>query len=356
MALLLAEPFSHYLSATNTQEPDAVNDNAPAGTTVWAADNGQTNNTEGRYGARVISYNTGGRRLFMRPPSTPGTTVFMGASVKFDTDGGTYTSGQVLGVLNSGLTAYHWHLQMAASGNLYVFSAPSASIPIAVIPCPFSPNVWHRLEAKSLIDNAAGTIEIRVDGVTVYSGTGLDTRDGATTTIGAFGIGGVADNLYWEDFIAYDSTGSTFNDWVGDLRYEIQIPDADGATANWTPSASTNVSCIDDALGAHDSDTTYISSATTDQDNYASHAAVSATGNTGILFVELMALARADAAGDKIALLVDSGGTISAGVDQDLVNGSYRWRKRILETDPNTTAAWTVTNINNAVWGVRKRV
>lgn len=356
MALLLAEPFSHYLSGTNTQEPDAVNDNSPAGTTVWAADNGQTNNTQGRFGAQVMSYNTGGRRLFMRPPAAPSTTVFMGAAIKLDTNGGTYTSGEVFGVLNSALSGYHWHLQMAASGNLYVFAAPSASVPIAVIPCPFSPNVWHWIEAKSLIDNSAGTIEIRVDGVTVYSGTGLDTQTGGTTVIGAFGIGGVANNLYWEDFIAFDNTGATFNDWIGDLRYEIQIPDADGATANWTPSASTNVSCIDDPLGVHDSDTTYISSSTTDQDNYASHAAVSATGNLAILFVELMALARSDTTGDKIAMLVDSGGTVNAGVDQDLVSGAYRWRKKFWETDPNTSSAWTVSNINAAEFGVRKRV
>jgi hypothetical protein len=322
---------------------------------VWVlSSNGATDNTEGRFGERTFQWDAPARFFRIMVGTISGTTLIAGGHFKLDTGGALAGNSFMFGTFTSGGGAnYNWRIDVSQVGGLYIFDANDALI--ATIPYAVQSDVTHHLEVKVTHANA-GTMEIKLDGATIYNNGSIDTMRGASLDLQHVGLGGQERTISWSSLIVMDGSGSTFNDFIGDYRFELSAVDADGATANWTPSAGSNFQCIDDPVGNYDSDTTYISSSTTDQDNYASHDAVVASGNNGILFVELLALARADAAGDKIAMAVNSNGTINIGPDIDLVNGTYRWRKRIWETDPDTTAAWTVSGINAAEWGVRKRV
>lgn len=349
MALILAEPFSQYLSSAGTTEAGTANDD---GTTAWSSSSNSTDNTQGRFGARTLNMTTNGRTLRMRLGAIGATQIFGGAFKWDSSTSALPVSAQLLAGLTSGGAA-NWVINLGVGGSLYIFQAGGSTL-VGTVPSVVRSDVWHYLEVKVFNDNA-GTMVIRLDGVQIFSTSGIDFQNG-TLSAESLSLGGNADNVFWEDVIVMDSTGATFNDFMGDMRYEIALVDADGATANWTASAGTRWQTIDDPLGTHDADTTYISSNTTDQDNYSSHVAIAATGATVIHFAELLALARADASGDEIALAVVSGATTDIGADIPLVNGTYRWRKKIWTVDPNTAAAWTVANINAAEWGVRKRV
>lgn len=349
MVLLLIEPFSRYNAIADL---GTDNDNL---TTAWAIDGGTAlDTTGGRYGGRVLQIQQSGRSERLRLPTVTGNVIIMGAAVKFQAED---SSIAVPVALMWGSTAtsstIHWQLDLMAGGTLILRAAGGTAIAGNIARFALTHNCWHYIEVKVDCSNV-GSATVRVDGVDVITAAATDFQNGSAVFESVF-LTGNHNNVWWEDAIVMDGSGATFNDFKGDMRYEAQVPDTDGATANWTPLSSTNVSNIDDALAAYDDDTTYISSAVTDQDNYASHANIVASGASTILFASLFALARADAAGDKINVQVDSG-TVNRSADLALINGTYRWRWMNWIVDPNTAAAWTVANINAAVWGVRKRV
>lgn len=352
MALVLIEPYSRYAAVA-----DVGTDNDDL-TTQWAVDGSiSLNTTAGRYGGRVLEVNQPAREHRIRLGTISGTTLIVQAAIKFDASGSTTpTAASILRATTSSTATTHWQISVGMGGTLYIFSAGGSTL-VGTVFNAIQYDVWHYLEVKCVGDNS-GSMTIKIDGVQVFTISTTDFQNGSTT-FESIWLGGNHDNFYWEDVIVMDGSGGTFNDFMGDMRFEAAIPDADGATTQWTPSASTNISNIDDALAAYDDDTTYISEATTDDINLASHATISATNASTIHFSALFALARSDTTGDKIALVVKSGATTDAGADLALIgttSAAYRWRKKIWETDPNTAAAWTVANINAAEFGVKKRV
>lgn len=351
MALLVIEPYHRYAAIADL---GTDNDNVSA---AWVIDTGGSalDATGGRFSAKTLEFTRQGDAQTIRLPTVTGSTIIVAGAVKFDPSGSTAASvSTILRVTAStGATGIHAGISVTAGGNLYIFRN-GGSVLVGSVQAALQHDTWHYLEVKVDCSNS-GSLTIKVDGVQVFTVSATDFLH-STTDISAVMLSGNHDNFWWEDVVIMDGSGSTFNDFMGDMRFESTVPDADGATVDWTPSAGSNFQCIDDTLGAYNDDTDYISSSTTDQDNYASHSAISASGASTIHFAGLFALARADAAGDKLALHVDSGGTINRGADQALINGTYRWRKQVWETDPNTSSAWTVSNINAATFGVRKRV
>jgi len=218
---------------------------------------------------------------------------------------------------------------------------------------PMTTNVWHHLELKAFQDDSSGTFELRLDGVTVMSATGFDSNTSTSTPTIRFT--GNEETFLWEDILILDTTGSELNDFMGEMRYELVPVDGDGTIVNWTPTAGSNYQTIDEAIGSPD-DGDYISSSTTDQDNYATHEDATAPGHTAIYFAQLMVRTQADADGERIALQVNSDGTVDRGPDQNLVNGTWLYRREAWAVDPDTGLPWTLGAINAAEWGVRKRV
>jgi len=100
---------------------------------------------------------------------------------------------------------------------------------------------WSHVEIKLLRHASAGACEIRVNGVTVLSLTGL--------ALGASNIGqmfiGVnywnSDNInkgqtYYKDVVFWDTSGSYANDFLGGVAVHDVVPNAD-VDLNWTPSS-----------------------------------------------------------------------------------------------------------------------
>lgn len=356
MALILIEEYRRYAAVA-----DVGTDNDDL-TTQWSIDGGiALLSTGGRFSEQALQIQTTGRQELIRLGSgvVSGSTLIVGFAMKWSaSQSGNVVSRNNLLICRTSAAVDHWSIQLGQGGTLYILN--SAGTILGAYPLAIQPYCWHYIEVKvSMLDS--GSFNLKVDGETVVSALSGDFRAGTgnTSNIEQLSFRGNEDATVLSDIIIMDGSGSTFNDFMGDMRYEATVPDADGSTTQWTASAGSNYQCIDDALGAYNDDTDYISEGTTDDINMASHATISATNSTTIHFAALFALARSDGAGDKIALVVDSGGTVDTGADLALIgttSTAYRWRKKIWEQDPNTTAAWTVTNINNATFGVKKRV
>lgn len=326
-----------------------------SGATGWtdiASDNGYTTSGAGpdvlagigRFGDAAMNVDVA--RILSIPwnTKTADTTVIVGMS--FIINNNTTLSDVVLiaGATTSGGAVYHFSVKWSG-GYLRVFN--SAGTQVATGEC--QSGAYHTLEVKCLMTNS-GTITVRLNGVDICTAVASDFLN-TTTTLGFIQFLGGLGTVYLDWLYLLDSTGSELNDFLGDFRVEQVVPDADGVTALWTPSAGSNYQCIDDALGSYDDDSTYISSSTGSQDNLASHAAVSLTNLNSVKFVNLSALTRDDGSNDVALLMVNGVNTV---VSSTFTTGTaYGWRNYARATAPDTTAWGSASVINASEFGVR---
>ena len=366
MALVLAETFHKYVVAAAATDMAAANDDLASN--AWSVSNWGIS-ANGRFASsRVGIADSGTRtnRIRLGGFGISGTTLIVECSVRWDqVDAEAATNNAAPLIVITNTTATQFHACVGIVGGILTLHRQISftdardlnTSQIAVGNQRMSSGVWHRVQFKVDLVNS-GDATLKLDGVTIATASAQDFSHNTSATIDGIVLYGNQDNTYFEDLIVMDGSGAAFNDFKGDMRLELALPDANGATVQWTPTAGSNFQTIDDALplAAAAYDTDYISEATTDEVNLSSHAAITASGATTIHFAQLEVLGRADAAGDEVGLRVVSGATTDTGADMPLINGTYRWRRKHWTVDPNTSAAWTVANINAAEWGVIKRV
>lgn len=126
---------------------------------------------------------------------------------------------------------------------------------------------------------------------------------------------------------------------------------ADGATTNFTPSTGTNHAALVDESPPND-DTDYNQSSNVgDLDLY--EITDMAHTPASIFGVQINLNAKKDDAGTRsIAGVVRSGGTNYEGGAQAL-STSYAYYLDVRETDPDTSAPWTKTGVDNAQFGIK---
>ena len=212
------------------------------------------------------------------------------------------------------------------------------------VPGLFTSDNWYYIEVETVISDTVGVVRVYVNGTAVITLTGQDTKNGAATTVDNIIIqGGTTYNIqggtYWYDDLYVTDTSTK----LGESRVETLYPNADTAVKQWTPLTGTdNYAMVDEAQCDGDATYVYASSAATDNydfgnlsDNPASVRAVQA-----VTFAK-----KTDTSTRNIYLQTVSGATTSDGSAQALLS-TYTRFNRIMETDPNTAAAWTYTNVN----------
>ena len=207
---------------------------------------------------------------------------------------------------------------------------------------------WHYIEIKLNIHPTTGSYEIKVDGVTQLSNTGLETdtgRTGANIQMFSTGSGSVT---YLDDMYFCDNTGAQNNDFLGDCNVVAIDPNSD-VTTEWGSTGTPHYSEIDE--NPSDEDTTYIETG--------SPSAVDLWGfeNVTSLYGAIFGIqvcGESTRIGDAIDLRIVSGATTSddVGVDNTVYNDpDYVTYTRIVELDPNTSSTWTLSNLNAAQFG-----
>lgn len=216
------------------------------------------------------------------------------------------------------------------------------------------PNIWAYIEVKVKIHPTAGTLDIHVNGASVLSLTGLNTRQSANSSADRITfVGGLNDNTFLDDLYVLDNTGSNNTTFLGPQKITAIFPTGDHGTNQWAATGAGTTHADRVKENPHDSSTTYLSDATsgdTEEFDYAD------TGSevTSIKGVQVNTVFETDSGSAfSVKNHVSSGGTSSDDAGTAGTNGTYTTAVRVLETDPNTSALWTKTNLDAALFGVK---
>lgn len=209
---------------------------------------------------------------------------------------------------------------------------------------------WQHIEALVFFSQTVGTVEVRVNGVTALSLSGIDTVSSSLVECSQVAIGG-ANALYVtapggvDDVFCYDTTGSYNNTFIGDRRVLTLFPDSNTAQADWTVTgAATGYECIDEATP--DDDTTYIAAA--DGSGAISNFGVQnlPAGISAISAVVVVERARKTEAGvANTQTSIVSGASETAGADKPMTE-VYTYRQDVFQVDPVSGAPFTVSEVN----------
>jgi hypothetical protein len=268
---------------------------------------------------------------------------------------------QIWGLLKS--ASYGLRCYMNISGG-FDFVTDSGALASEVYSSPgglFQNDISQFIEWKiDLSNDAVGTITIQVNGVQVWTTTGIETfADGVgAPPYTGFLLGGAnfssGAEAYIDDWYLLDGTGSRLNDFLGDVRVEALEPTSAGGQQQWTLGAgSSHWSAVDDGA-APDDDTTYIESNTVAQvdTNVFEDSALPTTGT--VHAVQVTILAKKDQPGNRLlAAVTRQSATNYVGSNLAVNQDSYTFIEGGFDVNPATGVAWTITEVNNAEFGVK---
>ncbi len=218
----------------------------------------------------------------------------------------------------------------------------------------FNNSTWYLFEIRYKVDDSAGFVQIKVDGTLEIDYSG-DTKPGGDTAFDNLYLG-IEDYVhnYHDDLALNDTSGTEDNSWCGDGRVMMMKPNSAGDQTQLTPSAGSNYQCVDDV--PPNGDTDYVEGGTVDNyDLYHLTASGLASGST-ILRVWPVANARDTVAnGGKIKLGLKTNSTEYWGDDITLSTTYQNVGGTIHKTNPNTSAAWTISELDALQVGVKVR-
>lgn len=223
---------------------------------------------------------------------------------------------------------------------------------------------WYYMEVKVVVDSSpSGSVEIRVNEDVIYTNTGINTAENTTIAwdrvyFGVLNTGTGADRgIVFDDIYVCDGTGTINNDYLGDIQVRTVNPSGDGFYNTWSPTGAgtSNADRVNEGF-IWDDDTTYLSTATTNDRQTFTHDAVDFAGGT-IHGAQNDILHHAEDGEPRICNHVTRSGGVDADDTGETVDhhfGSderYMTTHRVWEVDPNTGAKWTQANLNSAEFG-----
>jgi hypothetical protein len=138
-------------------------------------------------------------------------------------------------------------------------------------------DTWYHFGWKVFVHRTAGTVEVRLNGETICNLTGVCTTNGLfrdnpdpyyfSGTIGAFGLGDLANAVIFDDLVVMDDVadgisdprlpgGGGFDKFIGPVEIKVRRPNGVGLLAEWTPTPTVpNWQNVDDPTP--DADATY---------------------------------------------------------------------------------------------------
>lgn len=227
----------------------------------------------------------------------------------------------------------------------------------AFIPHALEPDKWTYIEVRMKISNTAGEIEVKINGVQRLNLTSTDTQGDSGSTefdtvrmVGGEGLSNTDTSEQWfiDDFYALDASGSSNTTFLGPIKVESLFPTAEGTTINFTPSTGTDNSAnVDDNPKNDDTDYNSSSDTASNKDLFTTGNLSNLTGN--IKAVQVVNQAKVEEPGAIGLQSIVSEGTPTQGTGSviEIADPSvYKDVKHIFETNPDTSSAWVVSEVN----------
>jgi hypothetical protein len=303
--------------------------------------------SSGRFGGQAAALTiTTAERSFRRTLASGTSSITVGFA--FQTPAA-FVAGNTLNFLHlkSGST-YMIGLQLNGdTGAVSILLSTSVSAGSAIATSSagaMTTSTWYYCELSITVSDTVGVANLKINGATVVSASSVDTRNGTPTTIDTVQIGGLATSNGWgtclyDDLYVVDSVTP-----LGERRIQTLYPTSDVAQGFARSTGATNYTLVDDATVNGDTD--YVQgSSVGDVDTYGFQDLTGTPATVDAVQVSAFA-EKTDATSRSIALQVKSGATTSDGANFALASLTYGKFERLLTTDPNTSAAWTVSGVN----------
>jgi len=211
-----------------------------------------------------------------------------------------------------------------------------------------STGVNHLIEVRAVIHDTAGIFQVKVDGELVIDVSTVDTQISASATINQIRFGvteyvsptaGFIDNVIIDD-----------SDWIGSTLIEVISPTGAGNSTDWDASAGSNYECVDEIPV---SDTDYVSTNVVDEVDL--YALGDLTGDVAeVKCVQVQATVASEGAPTptKLDVGIRTNSTDYFGTGQT-PGTSFDPITKLWEVNPNTTNAWTESEINALEAGIK---
>lgn len=216
-----------------------------------------------------------------------------------------------------------------------------------------SADAWHTIEWRHQMTSATvGITQVWLDGAQIINFSG-DNTSTANVNVAYLQLGvtatGTNTGYYqaFDDIAVNDTSGTVNNGQIGDGRVVLLKPNGAGSNTNQTrggTDSGANWSQVDELPPSF---TDYVYAATAGvRDTYALENVPGAVSGWPVNSVDVIAYAQnSDASAGSLGLTIKSGATTNEGTAQALVTGAQYYRQ-LYETDPNTSATWTVSALD----------
>lgn len=233
------------------------------------------------------------------------------------------------------------------SGGCKLRISRAGSIPADSGLLELRPGIYFFVEVDYTVHDSTGAWEVKVNGTTVISQSGIDTRNGGTGVINnMLLIQNGGNNRTYDDM--YFCSGST--SFLGPGRVITGMPTGDGGNTQWTPNTGNRWAAVDEI--PHNSDTDYIASSTSGQRNTFTFAALGITGTIKAVVLGLVAR-KDDAAVRQIKSTVRRSSTDYDGSKAvDMLAAYAHFDGDVMAVDPSDSGAWTVSDVDSSEFGV----
>lgn len=361
MANLVTEGFDWFPSGQSSAQRQLLlgaNNMFQHGTVVPDVDTGRFG-----FGAG-LSYNFstvsgGGDPFTVVPIGAAISTGFMGVAMFVYPDMDT-NNGALLGFFDGVSNGPQLTLLFAANGVIKVYRGDTSGAFLgSSIAGAYQNKEWFHIEAKPVIATSGGTIEIRVNTVPVVQITGANTQNTANAYFDSIFVGGhipvnfTQVHCTFDDLFVNDTTGTSNNNWSGNLRVKTQFMIANGATDNMTiggtsPAATNWQSVLNQSLD----DTKYVYSATVGNlDLYTPDPNLNAPF---VRAVQVRAALRQDDATQRSAkMLLRIGATVYANAAEHFTNQTFTFYKARWDLSPATSVSFTGAEVNGLQAGLK---
>lgn len=304
-------------------------------------------------GTFVVQFFTNGGPVIRRVLSAPQTTVGVAARYWLSALPSAVAGEPILASFRDTNNVIHGYLIVNPTGYLEYYRNDTAG-PVLLKqsdnPVVIS-NAWRHTETKLVLDVAAGSVNVRLEGVNVLTVAGVRTTSnivGAIATCSNVAIqnaiGVSAPFLYVKDLIVWDGSGAFNNDFLGSCTVYRVDPNAD-VSLNWTPSAgATGFNLINELTP--DDDGSYISAPTPAPAPYVCSLSDLPVSVTSVKAVMPIHRSRKTDGGDgQIQTGLISGGVTGLGANRTITTAYTYWFD-VIERDPNGGGAWTRVSVN----------
>lgn len=246
-------------------------------------------------------------------------------------------------------------VDLALDGNGYLVVRRGGSTILGTSSRRFPCGAWLYIEFKATVHDTTGSYEVRVDGETVCSGSGVDTKyhaDDANITTVAFGKDGSGAYKTWlDDIYCCDTSGSVNNDFLGGSQIHTLKPDGNGAYHQWDPDTTNNYTYVDETI-LLTSDTDAVTTSTDNEMDAYTFTTLPSTPSA-VRGVQLNVVGKRTSIQNRnIQLLTRVSGTdyMSATMAMHSVDHCHT---HMMETNPNGGAAWTKAVIDDVQFGMK---